>query len=157
MTSRTGPRFEQYDARVAKGLEATAPDAAGGLPAFLGIQMSRSGAGRLGADLDVRQDLRTPFGNLHGGVLAALCDHLLGTVCYPVIPRGAWAATTEFKINYLAPVSDGVLHADARIISLTRRTAIVRIDVTNEQRLVCAAQGTVTIMAPRALQNAGTE
>ena len=58
--------------------------------------------------------LKTPFGNLHGGVLAALCDHVLGTVMYPVIARGAWAATTEFKINYLAPVTTGVLTATAR-------------------------------------------
>src|SRR6266576_1760626 len=73
----------------------------------------------------------------------------LGTVCYPVIPRGAWAATTEFKLNLLAPVSDGTLSAVAQIISLTKRTAVVRIDVSNEDRLVCAAQGTVLIMLPK--------
>ena len=79
----------------------------------------------------MRDELMTPFGNLHGGVLAALCDHVLGTVCYPVIPRGAWAATTEFKLNYLAPVTEGALEATATIVSLTKRTAVVRIDVRN--------------------------
>ena len=74
---------------------------------------------------------------------------MLGTVCYPVIPRGAWAATTEFKVNYLAPVTTGVLAATARIVSMTRRTAVVRIDVENEGRLVCAAQGTVLVMQPK--------
>ena len=103
----------------------------------------------LRAEIDVRDELSTPFGNLHGGVIAALCDHVLGTVCYPVIPRGAWAATTEFKVNYLAPVTTGVLAATARIVSMTRRTAVVRIDVENEGRLVCAAQGTVLIMQPK--------
>ena len=91
----------------------------------------------------------TPFGNLHGGVLAALCDHVLGTVCYPVIPRGAWAATTEFKLNYLAPVTEGVLEASATIVSLTKRTAVVRIEVMNGERLVCTAQGTVLVVAPK--------
>ena len=61
----------------------------------------------------------------------------------------AWAATTEFKVNYLAPVTTGVLAATARIVSMTRRTAVVRIDVENEGRLVCAAQGTVLIMQPK--------
>ena len=70
---------------------------------------------------------------------------MLGTVLYPVIPRGAWAATTEFKINYLAAVTTGALDARAAIISLTKRTAVVRIDVENEGRVVCAAQGTRTI------------
>jgi len=142
------PTFDQFDAAVAAGLERI-PDDIGGLPGFLGIRHVEVTAGRLRADITVRDDLKTPFGNLHGGVLAALCDHVLGTVCYPVIPRGAWAATTEFKLNYLAPVTSDVLHATAEIVSLTKRTAVVHIDVVNEGRLACAAQGTVLIMPPR--------
>jgi uncharacterized protein (TIGR00369 family) len=55
----------------------------------------------------------------------------------------------EFKINYLAAVTAGVLDARAEIISLTKRTAVVRIDVENEGRLVCAAQGAVLVVAPK--------
>lgn len=140
--------FPQFDARTAAGLRGSAA-AAGGLATFLGIEHVEVGAGSLHAQVMVRPELLTPFGNLHGGVLAALCDHVLGTVLYPVIPRGAWAATTEFKINYLAAVTTGVLDAHAAIVSLTRRTAVVRIDVENEGRLVCAAQGTVFVVAPK--------
>jgi uncharacterized protein (TIGR00369 family) len=142
------PDFPLYDAKVAAGLEGAA-DAAGGLVGFLGIRHTEVGPGLLRAELTVRDELLTPFGNLHGGVLSALCDHVLGTVCYPVIPRGAWAATTEFKVNLLAPVTEGSLVATARIISLTKRTAVIRIDVENGARVVCAAQGTVLVMAPR--------
>jgi 1,4-dihydroxy-2-naphthoyl-CoA hydrolase len=142
------PEFAQYDAAVAKGLEGAA-DAAGGLAGYLGIRHVEVGPGLLRAELHVRDELMTPFGNLHGGVLAALCDHVLGTVLYPVIARGAWAATTEFKLNYLAPVTSGALVATACIVSLTKRTAVVRIDVENENRLVCTAQGTVLVMEPR--------
>jgi uncharacterized protein (TIGR00369 family) len=123
--------------------------AAGGLAAFLDIEHVDVGAGILHARVAVRDDLMTPFRNLHGGVLAALCDHVLGSVLYPVIPRGAWAATTEFKINYLAAVTSGALDARATIIALTKRTAVVRIDVENDGRMVCAAQGTVLIVAPK--------
>jgi uncharacterized protein (TIGR00369 family) len=148
VTSPTAPEFASFDAKVAASLEGAA-DAAGGLVGYLGIRHTDVGAGVLRAEVDVRDDLMTPFGNLHGGVLAALCDHVLGTVLYPVIPRGAWAATTEFKINYLAPVTEGTLAATATIVSLTKRTAVVRIDVENGDRLVGAAQGTVLVMAPR--------
>jgi uncharacterized protein (TIGR00369 family) len=144
----TMPEFPQYDAKTAAGLQGTAA-AAGGLAAFLAIDHVEVGPGSLHARVAVRDDLLTPFRNLHGGVLAALCDHVLGTVLYPVIPRGAWAATTEFKINYLAAVATGVLDARAQIISLTKRTAVVRIDVENEDRLVCAAQGTVLVVQPK--------
>jgi uncharacterized protein (TIGR00369 family) len=142
------PEFPGYSEKAARGLIGPA-DLGGGLCAFLGLRHVDAGPGVLRAEVEVRDELKTPFGNLHGGVLAALCDHVLGTVCYPVIPRGAWAATTEFKLNYLAPVTAGVLAADARIVSLTRRTAVVRIEVENADRLVCSAQGTVLIMEPK--------
>jgi uncharacterized protein (TIGR00369 family) len=142
--------FPQYDAKVAAGLaNADIAAGAGGLPAFLGLRHTDVGPGRLVAEVEVRDDLKTPFGNLHGGVLAAMCDHVLGTVLYPVIPRGAWAATTEFKLNYLAPVTTGTLTATATIVSLTKRTAVVRIDVDNDARRACVAQGTVLVMAPK--------
>jgi uncharacterized protein (TIGR00369 family) len=147
MVQMSEPEFPLYDPETADRL--TNAPAIPGLPEFLGIAQAEVGPGVLRAQLHVRDDLKTPFGNLHGGVIAALCDHVLGTVLYPVIPHGAWAATTEFKLNYLAPVSDGMLEATARIVSLSRRTAVVRIDVVNAGRLVGVAQGTVTIMAPK--------
>jgi uncharacterized protein (TIGR00369 family) len=140
--------FPQYDEKVAAGMRGSAASA-GGLATFLDIEHVDVGAGFLHARVAVRDDLMTPFRNLHGGVLAALCDHVLGSVCYPVIPRGAWAATTEFKINYLAAVTAGALDARASIIALTKRTAVVRIDVENDGRMVCAAQGTVLVVAPK--------
>jgi uncharacterized protein (TIGR00369 family) len=142
------PDFAQYDPEIAAGFQGAA-GGAGGLATFLGIEHVEIGPGTLHARVAVREDLLTPFRNLHGGVLAALCDHVLGTVLYPVIPRGAWAATTEFKINYLAAVTTGFLDGRAEIISLTKRTAVVRIDVENEDRLVAAAQGTVLVVAPK--------
>jgi uncharacterized protein (TIGR00369 family) len=144
----TAPTFEHFDERSAKGL-ADAHEKSGGLPGFLGIRVVEVRPGGLRAEVEVRDELLTPFRNLHGGVIAALVDHVLGTVCYPVIPRGAWAATTEFKLNYLAPVTGGVLSADSQIVSLTKRTAVVRIEVHNEDRLVCSAQGTVLVMLPK--------
>jgi acyl-coenzyme A thioesterase PaaI-like protein len=46
-------------------------------------------------------------------------------------------------------VSDGVITADAKIVSMTRSTAVVVIEATNGGRLVCVAQGTVTIRPPK--------
>ena len=143
-----GPKFETYDERVADGL-VRAHEKADGLPGYLGIRLTETWPGGMRAEIQVRDELLTPIGNLHGGVLAGLCDHVLGTVCYPVMPRGSWAATTEFKLNYLAPVTTGTLAAVAQIISLTKRTAVVRIEVDNDGRQVCVAQGTVLVMRPK--------
>ena len=141
-------KFEHYDAKVAEAMIA-ANEKSGGLPGFLGARFVAFQPGRLQAEMPVRKDLLSPFGNLHGGVMAALVDHVLGCVLYPLMPRGAWAATTEFKLNYLAPVKDGTLIADSSVVSMTRSTAVVRVDVSNEGRLACVAQGTLLVREPK--------
>ena len=141
--------LERYDPEIAETFLKAPGALLSGLPKSLGIEIVDVGPGTLRAEMTVREDLRTPFGSIHGGVLAVVCDHVLGCVCYPLMERGAWAATTEFKLNLLAPVSGGVITADAKIVSMTRSTAVVLIEAVNEGRLVCAAQGTVTIRPPK--------
>ena len=143
------PEFPHYDPDAAKGVGEHSAHAGGGLPAFLGIQMVDIGPGRMVCELNVREDLLNAFGTLHGGVVSALTDHVLGAVLYSVIERGSWAATTEFKLNLLAPIRSGVVRAEAEIISMTKRTAVVRIDVTNDGRATAAGQGTVSVMSPK--------
>lgn len=140
--------FDRYDADLARSI-ADASSAGGGLPEYLGVRTTEVGPGVMTAELQVRPELLNPFGSLHGGVIAALADHVLGAVLYPVIPHGSWAATTQLNMNFTAPVSEGTLVARSEIIALTKRTAVVRIDIHNDDRLAGAAQGTVTITIPR--------
>jgi uncharacterized protein (TIGR00369 family) len=140
--------FPTFDPDVA-ALMARGDRSLTGIPAYLGLRTVEVGPGTMTAELDVRDELLNPFGSAHGGTLAALVDHVLGAVLYPLIPHGAWAATTEFKLNFLAPVAGGVLRARSEVLAMTKRTAVVRIDVVNDERLVGAAQGTVTIRPPQ--------
>ena len=146
--SAAQPWLDRFDRKIADGFLA-ANDVQVGLSHELGMQLEEYAPGYLRAGLDVRPELLTPIGNLHGGAIAALVDHVLGCVLYPHMERGQWAATTEFKVNYLNPVTDGRLVAEASIVNMTRRSAVVRIDVTNNDRLVAAAQGTCTIVDPK--------
>jgi 1,4-dihydroxy-2-naphthoyl-CoA hydrolase len=140
-------RFERYDPDVATAMSDASLQ--GGLPDYLGVRTDHVGPGEMTCSLAVRDELRNPFGTIHGGVLSALVDHVLGAVLYPVIPHGAWAATTEFKVNLIRPVREGTLSATARIASLGRRTAVVQVEVHNDARLAGLAQGTVTVVPPR--------
>jgi len=148
------PTFEYYnDAWAAKMIGRRSRR---GIDAYLGVEVTEFGPGRLVAGFDVTEDLITMIGNMHGGCISALVDHCLGVVMYPVMPEGSWAATTEFKINLLAPVSKGRVEATAEILSMTRRLAVVRIEVENalgpdssQRRMVALAQGTCTIVAPK--------
>ncbi len=138
-----------FNERIAEGFIKAPVGAGGGLTEFLGFEIVSAEAGRMTGRFAVREDLLTPMGNMHGGVLSAFCDHMLGCVCYPAMAKGQWAATTEFKINLTAPVTKGDVVAEAQIINLSRTQAVVRIDVSNEGRLAAVAQGTVTIRDPR--------
>ena len=140
---------ERYDSKIADAMIRT-NETVGGLPKYLGAKLVEYGPGRLVATLDVRDELITPMGALHGGVMAGFVDHVLGCVLYPLMARGQWAATTEFKLNYLAAVKSGTLRAESTVVSLGKRAAVVRVDVTSEGRLVCAAQGTLLISDPPA-------
>ncbi len=143
------PDFPNYTQQVGDAMLEPGELTETGLMGFLAIRHVSFGPGTMVAEIDVRDDLLTPFGTLHGGVISALADHVLGSVMYPVIARGQWAATTEFKLNLLRPVREGVLRASAEIISMSRRMAVIRIDITNGDRLAGAAQGTVSIQDPR--------
>lgn len=141
------PTFDTFDERWAQRVVGARSQQ--GIDGFLGIVVTEITPGRLVAEMPVTPELITVMGTMHGGCLSALCDHVLGVVMYPVMPPGHWAATTEFKVNLLAPVTQGVCRATSEIIAITRRLAVVRIEVENEGRLVAAAQGTCTIVAPK--------
>ena len=138
--------FAHFDEQIADQLRGSA-NTTGGLSTFLNFRHTELTAGQLVVEMDTREDLLTPFGNLHGGCLSAMVDHCLGVVFYPVIPAGSWVATTEFKLNLLRPVSTGVCVAVTDIVSLGKRSGVARIDITNGDKAVCAAQGTVTIVS----------
>jgi len=139
---------EKFNRQLADGIK-SANNAMTGLPQFLGCQITEIGPGFLKAELPVRKELLTPIGNMHGGVLAGFMDHILGVVLYPLMLPGQWAATTEFKLNYLAPVKTGLLTGESTVMAMTKSTAVVRGEVSNEGRLVCAAQGTLLIRDPK--------
>lgn len=140
---------ERYDPEVAEAFLAAGNGAVGGLPEYLGIELVRFEPGQLWCRATIREELLTPFGNAHGGVVAGIIDHITGVVVYPLMERGQWAATTEIKLNYVAPVKAGVLDTHSIVLAMTKRSAVVRGEVFSGDRLVCAAQGTLTIVDPK--------
>jgi len=115
--------------------------------ALIGAELAALAPGACELHVPIAENVRQQHGFVHGGVVSYAADNALtfagGTsLRVPVV-------TSEFKINYLAPVSGGMLEADAQIVSLTRTTAVVRIEIRNESRTAGVAQGTVLIRDPR--------
>ena len=138
-----------FNEKIAQSFIDAPVGSGGGLTKFLGFEIVSAEPGVMTGRFAVQEEFLTHMGNMHGGVLSAFCDHMLGCVCYPAMQKGQWAATTEFKINLTAPVTKGEVEARAEIINLSRTQAVVRIEVRNEERIAAVAQGTVTIRDPR--------
>jgi uncharacterized protein (TIGR00369 family) len=138
-----------FDAELAEAM-LTTNDRLTGIPQYLGITIVDVGPARLAAEIELRPELLNPAGVAHGAVISGLVDHVLGSVMYPVIDRGRWAATTEFKLNLLRAVRSGVVRAESTVVAMTRTTAVVQVEVFNEGNIVALAQGTVLIPEPRA-------
>ena len=103
MSEKHRPTFDTFDEGwVSKVLDRVSKK---GIDSYLGLKVTAVEPGRLTCEMPVTDELITMMGNMHGGCLSAMCDHVLGVVMYPVMPPGSWAATTEFKINLLAPVT----------------------------------------------------
>lgn len=150
-------RFPTFDRRLAEAMMGRdgGPGAGltEGLAAYLGMRIVRAEPGFVVVEVAVRDELIHRFGATHGGVVASLVDQALGSAVFPLVPFGTWPATLEFKVNYLAAARSGVIRATGRVVSLRRRTAVVQVDVENEDgdecRLVAVAQGTISLNAPR--------
>ena len=86
--------------------------------------------------------LFNPQGSLHGGVLATAMDISMGHLLHHT--AGA-AATLEMKVQYMAPVTAGLVRCEASFLRRGRSVSFLQSRVTREDgRLV--AQGTATWM-----------
>lgn len=80
----------------------------------------------------------------------------MGTTSSGGLPEFLGLRTTDVgpgtrfaELIVLAPVREGTLSAGSKVISMSRRAAVACIDAPNEDHLVGAAQGTVTVAERR--------
>lgn len=139
---------DRFDRALAEGMVSLS-GADSGVPGFLGLHFTGVGPGWCTCELEVTADLLNPFGAAHGAVVASLVDHVLGSSVFPLVPRGTWPASLEFKVNYLAPARQGPLVARAEVAAISSRTAVVQIDCTSDGRVVATALGTVALVPPK--------
>jgi 1,4-dihydroxy-2-naphthoyl-CoA hydrolase len=76
------PELPEFNSKIADSMVALSSHV-GGLPNYLGFRLDLFESGRLLASMDVREELLSPMGTLHGGVMAGFVDHVLGCVLYP--------------------------------------------------------------------------
>lgn len=113
---------------------------------LLGIELIDVKKGWARLRLPFSKQLIHPYGILHGGATFSLADSAVAMAMLGKVERDEQFTTVEMKINYLRPVSEGILTAEAIIIEKGKRIALGDVTVTNEHgRLIAKCMSTYMI------------
>jgi 1,4-dihydroxy-2-naphthoyl-CoA hydrolase len=125
----------------------------GTLDQVLGLEILEAGAEFARARMPVANRVRQPFGIVHGGAYAALSETLVSSATYiSVKDEGNIALGQSNHTTFLRPVSEGTVHADARVRHRGRTTWVWDVDFTDDDGRLCATSRVT--LAVRALSPA---
>jgi acyl-CoA thioesterase len=119
--------------------------------AFLGIEVPELGLGYAKFILPFQDRLTNTIGLLQGGVIAALADEAVAFALWSLVPEGESINTVELKINFLAPIREGPVIAEAHIAKRGNNISLGEVEVWNQNRLV--AKGLFTYIHLRQVKS----
>ena len=108
----------------------------------VGMELKDIGPGHSVVEMTLRPEMENILGMVHGGAIFSLIDEAFETASNS---HGTVAVALNMNITYIsAPPVGTLLRAEAREISLTRRTASYLINVTDaHDQLVATCQALV--------------
>ena len=96
-----------------------------------------------------RKELTQAYGVVHGGAIATLADTSVAFAMMTMIQPGEKVTTVEFKINFLAPITEDDMIGEARIINRGKRLALADMEVkTDAGKLIAKGLATYIILSP---------
>jgi uncharacterized protein (TIGR00369 family) len=92
---------------------------------LLGIEIGAIGDGQVEMMLEPAEFHYNTIGTVHGGVLTALLDSVMGCAVHSKLPLGTAYTTLELHINFVRPVTvaTGRLRAIGHVLHLGTRSA----------------------------------
>jgi 1,4-dihydroxy-2-naphthoyl-CoA hydrolase len=124
--------------------------ATAGFDALLGLEIQQMRPDTVVGEVLVQDELKQPFGLVHGGVFAAIAESLasLGTA-FGVQKDGKVAQGLSNQTSFLRPITEGTIHARAIRRHAGRTTWVWEVEITDDQdRLCCLTRMTVAVREP---------
>ena len=112
-------------------------------PRLLGIEIDSVEPGRARLSVEIRKELLQLQGIMHGGAIATLIDTAVAFAIIGASEPDARFTTVELKVNYLSPIREGRVVADARLVRDGRRIVVADCDVFDANGRL-AAKGLLT-------------
>ncbi|HEV8190936.1 MAG TPA: PaaI family thioesterase [Ktedonobacterales bacterium] len=105
---------------------------------LIGCRLTAAGDGRAVVELAADARHANPMGTLHGGILCDIADLAMGAAYFSTLEEGESFTTLELKINFLKPVWQATVQAEAHVVKRGRTVGLVECDVFDEQRRLVA-------------------
>lgn len=130
------------DAPTPEGPQSTLNDA-------LGFEVGEFDEERASGTFAVTDVVRQPMGIVHGGAYAAMAETLASVVTYMFVhERGEIAVGQSNSTNFLRPVSEGTVHAEAKRMHRGRTSWIWDVEFSDDQDRVCALSRVTIAVRP---------
>ena len=96
-------------------------------------------------EVESRPELANPSGVMHGGASFGLADSAVAAALFTLYGPGNALLTIEMKINYLEPITTGIVAAEAFVLRSSKRSAYAEVDVWAGGKLAARASTTYMI------------
>jgi uncharacterized protein (TIGR00369 family) len=90
---------------------------------LLGWRLLEIEEGRVKAEFEGRPEFLNPAGAVHGGLLAAMLDEVMGAAAFSTAEPGRHTVTLEIKVQYVRPGRPGKFTAEAKLVHRTKSIA----------------------------------
>jgi uncharacterized protein (TIGR00369 family) len=131
-------------------MEALPHTATQGFDALLGLTITDFDDGLVRGEVAVREELKQPYGLVHGGVFAAIAESLASLATALAVARdGRQAMGQANQTSFLRPITSGGIHGTARARHRGRSSWVWDVEITDDQGRLCAlTRMTVAVRAP---------
>lgn len=117
----------------------------------LSMPVKEMGMGYSIVELKVGNEHLNPFGGIHGGVYASVIDTAAFWAAYCELEEGIGLISIDLKIDYLAPISDGIITTTGRSIKIGKSMCLAEATATDGNGK-WLAHGTSKMMVTKGLQ-----
>jgi uncharacterized protein (TIGR00369 family) len=122
-----------------------------GFDALYGLELVAVASDEVRGRVPVRDEVRQPFGLVHGGVYASIAESLasIGTAV-EVLKQGLTAMGMSNNTTFLRSITTGTVHATARPLHRGRTTWVWDVEITDDDGRLCAtSRVTIAVRQPR--------
>ncbi|MBV9464576.1 MAG: PaaI family thioesterase [Solirubrobacterales bacterium] len=110
----------------------------GGFDGLYGLEVTEVADGLMRGKVVVRAELKQPGGLVHGGVYASMAESLASTGTGVIVrEQGKVVVGMSNQTSFLRPITDGTIHAQARVKHRGRTTWVWEVEITDDAGKLC--------------------